>query len=159
MQRCAPKTPIAENISSNQVQMVRSGFPMRWCVYIKTWMGDLVPQTSYESEGQPRGGGWGKVRNLLFSNFELVGVERGPYITQDNGGNAVDKGTSKMEISEITFRGFTGTLRSSSGRLGEISCSKNLPCFNIYFEDIDLQSASDTCHWTKSGTIFGFPGC
>ncbi|OBT38895.1 hypothetical protein VE00_10584 [Pseudogymnoascus sp. WSF 3629] len=148
-----------ENITINNAKMVRSGFPMRWCVYIKTWMGDLVPQASYESEGQPRGGGWGKVRNLLFSNFELVGVERGPYITQDNGGNTVDKGTSKMEISEITFRGFTGTLRSSSGRLGEISCSKNLPCFNIYFEDIDLQSASGTCHWTKSGTIFGLPGC
>jgi galacturan 1,4-alpha-galacturonidase len=26
--------------------------------YIKTWMGGLVPQSSYESAGLPRGGGW-----------------------------------------------------------------------------------------------------
>jgi hypothetical protein len=26
--------------------------------YIKTWMGGLVPQSSYESGGLPRGGGW-----------------------------------------------------------------------------------------------------
>lgn len=26
--------------------------------YIKTWMGALVPQTSYESDYLPRGGGW-----------------------------------------------------------------------------------------------------
>lgn len=26
--------------------------------YIKTWVGELVPQDSYESNYEPRGGGW-----------------------------------------------------------------------------------------------------
>jgi len=26
--------------------------------YLKTWVGEQVPQSNYESAGQPRGGGW-----------------------------------------------------------------------------------------------------
>ncbi|KAJ4245750.1 hypothetical protein NW762_013874 [Fusarium torreyae] len=110
-------------------------------------MGHLVDQEqdSYENEGKARGGGWGKVRKLLFSNFELQEVSRGPFITQDNGNNDSYAGTSRMEISDIIFRNFTGNLKSSSGRLGEISCSKEHPCFNISFEGMNLQAADGRC--------------
>lgn len=140
--------------------MIRYDWDMRWGVYIKTWVGFLVSQENYESEGLPRGGGWGKVRNLTFTNFVLDDVSRGPYITQDNGNNGSFAGTSKIEISNILFRNFTGNLRRPSGRLGEVSCSKVYPCFEIQFEEFDkLQGAAGTCKWYKAGTITGLPGC
>ena len=141
--------------------MIRYGWDMRWSVYIKTWMGHLVPQENYESGGKPRGGGWGKIRNLLFSNFYLVDVSRGPYITQDNGNNGSFSGTSKMEVSNIVFRNFTGTLKEpADSRLGDISCSKVYPCYNISFEMMEnLEAAEGWCQWTEPGTIFGLPGC
>lgn len=124
-------------------------------------MGHLVPQDNYESEGEPRGGGWGKVRNLLLSNFELENVSCGPFITQNNGDNGSFAGTSKMEVSNIVFRNFTGTLKDvEDGRLGDINCSEANPCFDIYFEDMDgLESSGGSCRLTKPGTIFGLPGC
>lgn len=44
--------------------------------YIKTWVGELVSggDRDYESDYQPRGGGWGSVTNILFSNFQLFGA-------------------------------------------------------------------------------------
>jgi hypothetical protein len=100
------------------------------------------------------------VRNLLFSDFELEGVSHGPYIMQDNGDNGTFAGTSKMEISKVTFRNFTGNLKDSIGRLGQISCSMVHPCFDIFFEDMDeLAVTNETCRWTKPGTIAGLPGC
>lgn len=147
---------------SNCEKMVRFGWDMRWSVYIKTWMGQLVYQgdQDYESGGVPRGGGWGNVRNLLFENFELEGVSRGPFITQDNGkANSSAGGTSKMQISDVVFRNFTGSLKSDSGKLGEISCSRPNPCFDIHFEDMNLEAALGTCRWSQPGAIFGLPGC
>ncbi|KAJ3548534.1 hypothetical protein NM208_g963 [Fusarium decemcellulare] len=129
-------------------QMIRYGWDMRWSVYIKTWMGFPVPQPSnlYENEGKPSGGGWGRVQNLLFSNFVLRNVSRGPFITQDNGDNGTYRGTSNIEISGVVFRNFTGNLKSSGARLGEISCSEENPCFDISFEDMDqLEAAEGKC--------------
>lgn len=37
--------------------------------YIKTWVGKLIPQPSYESAGLPRGAGWGQVRNMFVLDF------------------------------------------------------------------------------------------
>ena len=140
--------------------MIRYSWDMRWSVYIKTWMGHLVPQDNYESGGDPRGGGWGKVRGLVFSDFYLEDVSRGPFITQDNGNNGSFSGTSKMEISDVVFRNFTGNLKDPSGRLGQISCSSENPCFDIAFEDMgQLEAADGSCRWTKPGTITGVPGC
>ncbi|KAF5011145.1 hypothetical protein FDECE_2709 [Fusarium decemcellulare] len=141
-------------ISPAATQMIRYGWDMRWSVYIKTWMGFPVPQPSdvYENEGKPRGGGWGRVHNLLFSNFELRNVSRGPFITQDNGDNGTYRGTSKIEISDVVFRNFTGNLKSSGGRLGDISCSEEKPCFDISFEDMDqLEAAGGKSQLERSG--------
>ncbi|KAF4984595.1 hypothetical protein FZEAL_272 [Fusarium zealandicum] len=150
-----------EDVVISNAKMIRYGWDMSWSVYIKTWMGHLVSQgDSYESAGQPRGGGWGKVRNLRFSNFELENVSRGPYITQNNGNNGSFSGTSKMEISNIVFENFTGNLLSPTRSLGEISCSIDNPCFDITFKDMDkLESGPGKCKWYKKGSILGLPGC
>lgn len=136
---------------------------MRWSVYIKTWMGHLVYQgdDDYESGGLPRGGGWGSVKNLLFENFILEDVSRGPFITQDNGDtdNNTYSGTSKMEISDIVFRNFTGHLKDSEGKVGEISCSEVHPCFDIHFEEMDFEAAEGTCRYADAEKIYGLPGC
>lgn len=46
-------------------QIVRYNEDMHNSAYIKTWVGALVLQSSYESAGLPRSGGWGNVRNRL----------------------------------------------------------------------------------------------
>ncbi|VUC30103.1 unnamed protein product [Clonostachys rosea] len=151
-----------ENVTIVNAEMKRYSWDIRWSVYIKTWIGELAYQGDgdYEGGGLPRGGGWGKVRNLLFENFHLKDVSRGPFITQENGRQGGPKGTSKMEISDVIFRNFTGNLLTSSGKLGEISCSVEFPCSNIHFEDMDgLEAAPGVCQWTKPGSIFGLPGC
>ena len=43
-----------ENVTITDVKIVRYNEDMHNSAYIKTWMGGLVPQNSYESGGQPR---------------------------------------------------------------------------------------------------------
>lgn len=47
-----------ENITVKDAQILTNNDDMEDGAYIKTWMGELVYQDSYESEYQPRGGGW-----------------------------------------------------------------------------------------------------
>jgi hypothetical protein len=63
--------------------------------YIKTWVGELVKggDRDYESDWKPRGGGWGSVTNLLFSNFEVVGARAGGVVSQNSGDNGSFAGT------------------------------------------------------------------
>lgn len=70
--------------------------------YIKTWVGELVSggDRDYESDYQPRGGGWGHVTNMLFSNFVIHGAKNGGAITQNSGDNGTAAGTSNMLISK-----------------------------------------------------------
>ena len=138
---------------------------METSAYIKTWTGVLTPQSSYESAGLPRGGGWGSVRNILFSNFQVFGADNGPTITEDSGDNGTSPGTSKMEISNIVsgvlqswlalavdsaltaasreqaFVNFTGYLSGNeeADRTVDISCSNVHPCFNIAIENVSDQ--------------------
>ena len=64
-------------------------------MYIKTWVGELVQggDRDYESNYQPRGAGWGGVRNMLFSNFRVFGAKAGGVITQNSGDNGTAAGT------------------------------------------------------------------
>ncbi|KAL3449225.1 pectin lyase fold/virulence factor [Aspergillus insuetus] len=136
----------------------------RYGTYIKTWMGALVPQPdSYESDYQPRGGGWGSVRNITFSNFDVSGSARGMLITQDNGNNGSFKGTSKMDISDVLFENYTGVLGSSSNT-ASVSCSSVNPCSGIEFRDMDFvdregDTVRGSCKWVAEGGIMGLEGC
>jgi hypothetical protein len=136
----------------------------RYGTYIKTWMGALVPQPdSYESDYQPRGGGWGSVRNITFSNFDVSGSARGMLITQDNGHNGSFKGTSKMEISDVLFENYAGVLGPSSNT-ASVSCSAVNPCSGIEFRNMGFvdregDTVKGSCKWVAEGGITGLEGC
>lgn len=90
-----------ENVLMDDVKIETFNDDMEFAAYIKTWVGKLINQTSYESDYQPRGGGWGSVRNVLFSNFLVHGAGNGPTITQDSGDDGTAPGSSLMEVSNI----------------------------------------------------------
>lgn len=143
--------------------MKRSSIDLRIGVYIKTWIGELAPQDHYESAGKPRGGGWGRVRNITFANVYYENVNNAPSINQNNGNNGSFAGTSNMEVSDVDFLNFTGTLSGSTNRVS-LSCSARHECGNIKFEDIELLTSSKvttTCtgKWTLQDTVTGLPGC
>lgn len=155
-----------ENVVVDNVNIIRYNNDMENGAYIKTWVGALVPQTSYESAYLPRGDGWGSVRNVLFSNFNLQGPSIAMAITEDSGDvNGTYAGTSQMEISNIAFVNFTGyTVPSSSHpyRVGEVSCSTVHPCFNIEFENFNVApqngtvaEAQFTCAYIETGGVHG----
>jgi len=135
--------------------------------YIKTWVGDLVPQDSYESEYQPRGGGWGSVRNVQFSNFVIEGADSGPSISEASGDNGSYAGTSLMEISNIAFVNFTGYLsgHERNNRTASVSCSNVHPCFNIAYDNVTLTTAENStstgtssCSYVSPGGVHGVSG-
>lgn len=135
--------------------------------YIKTWVGAVVPQDSYESNFLPRGGGWGSVRNVLFSNFYVEGADAGPALTQDSGDNESYPGTSLMEISNLAFVNFTGYLSGSEKKnvTASASCSDVHPCYNIAFRNImltTLENSTSTgtpnCAYISPGGVHGLSG-
>jgi galacturan 1,4-alpha-galacturonidase len=147
-------------------QIIRYNEDMHNSAYIKTWVGTPLPQKSdsYESAGQPRGGGWGNVRNITFSNFNLEGADSGPSITQDNGNDGNHSGTSKMEISKVLFEGFRGYLNGKSV-VASINCSKVKPCKGIEFRDVKLRGSKDgggfgeaKCKNVPKGELKGLDG-
>ncbi|EPS40979.1 hypothetical protein H072_5151 [Dactylellina haptotyla CBS 200.50] len=154
-----------ENVKIDNVRIVRYNDDMHNCAYIKTWIGFQAPQSGYESEGQPRGGGWGYVRNVLFSNFDVQGADNGPALTQDNGNNGSYAGTSKMLVSNIVWANFTGY--THGGRRASVGCSKVNPCYNIAFEGLDIidgttgQVAAEKCTNIASHGVRGLDsvGC
>lgn len=151
-----------EDVVVENVKIVRYNEDMHNAAYIKTWIGELVPQSGYESAGQPRGGGTGIVKNLTFRNFEIQGADGGPAITQDNGNNGSFSGTSKLEISNVLFKNFTGWTQGT--RKASVSCSNVHPCHDIVFEDINLTVGNTTtvgtesCKYIAPGGVKGLNG-
>lgn len=149
----------------DNVNIIRYNNDMEFGAYIKTWIGDLVYQNSYESEYQPRGGGWGSVTNILFSNFNLQGPNLATAITEDSGDNGTFPGTSKMLVSNVQFVNFTGYTNSTGSsrptRISEVSCSNVHPCYNIEYQNFNVDllngSASGTteCAYTAAGGVQG----
>ncbi|KAF9880240.1 extracellular exo-polygalacturonase [Colletotrichum karsti] len=152
-----------EDVVMNNLVLKRSSIDLRYGVYIKTWIGELAPQIHYENAGQPRGGGWGRVRNVTFSNVSYERVNNAPSIYQNNGNNGSFAGTSNMEVSDLAFLNFTGSLSGSTNRVS-LTCSSRHPCGNIRFEDIDLLTSGGTTtsctgQWTVPETVTGLTGC
>jgi galacturan 1,4-alpha-galacturonidase len=100
-----------ENVQISDVTIIPHDGNVGNGAYIKTWIGSLALQTAgngaYESGGVPRGGGWGAVRNILFSNFKLNGPTHGTAITQNYGHNRSAYLPSKMQVSNVAFINFT----------------------------------------------------
>ena len=154
---------VANNLISD-VRIIRYNNDMGNAAYIKTWVGHPVPQSSYESAGQPRGGGWGTVRNVRFENFYVEGADTGTAITQDSGDfkNGTYDGTSLMEVSDIAFVNFTGSV--NKGTLASLDCSTVHPCYGITYENVTLTvnetgaRGSERCRFVRPGGVFGLNG-
>ena len=153
------------NVLVDNVKIIRYNKDMHNSAYIKTWVGALVPQKSYESAGLPRGGGWGSVSEIVFSNFDIQGANSGPAISQDSGNNGSVSGTSLMSISNVAFVNFTGNIETSKSWTSSVSCSKVHPCFNIDFDHVVLYPTNSTtagtgsCKYTAAGGVSGLSGC
>ncbi|GFG21700.1 putative galacturan 1,4-alpha-galacturonidase C [Aspergillus udagawae] len=155
-----------ENVRVDKVKIIRYNEDMHNAAYIKTWVGALVPQSSYESAGLPRGGGWGNVRNILFSNFEVQGANAGPSINQDSGNNGSYSGSSLMTVSNIVFANFTGYTHGGSSVTSKVSCSEVHPCYNIEFDNVVLYPGKNastpgtgSCQYAENGGVHGLEGC
>jgi len=158
------------NVTVRDVRVLTHNLDMHNSAYIKTWIGEPAPQggDSYESAGQPRGGGWGVVDGCRFEDFYLDGAAIGPNVNQDSGNNGSYAGTSNMRIANVAFVNFTGTLNATagSGRTAQISCSARHPCENITMDAIRLRprpgepvaGAQGTCKYIKNGTVHGMTG-
>ncbi|GAB7346775.1 hypothetical protein MBLNU459_g1876t1 [Dothideomycetes sp. NU459] len=157
-----------ENVVVDDVRIITNNKDMHNSAYIKTWVGALVPQPgSYESDYLPRGGGWGRVRNILFSNFAVAGADAGPAVTQDSGDNGSYAGTSLMQVSNVAFVNFTGYLDGGEKRnvTASVSCSGVRPCYNIEFENVTLSTAENSsstgaasCAYVSPGGVHGLAG-
>lgn len=152
--------------STNGDQILRYNEDMHNSAYLKTWVGALVPQSSYESAGVPRGDGWGSIRNVLFSNFNVQGASAGPSISQDSGDNGSYAGTSKMSISNVAFVNFTGWVDTEKSVVSTVSCSEVHPCYNIDYDNVVLYpgknattAGTGSCKYTADGGVHGLSGC
>ncbi|KUI68181.1 Putative galacturan 1,4-alpha-galacturonidase C [Cytospora mali] len=156
-----------QNIIVKDAKILTNNNDMHGSAYVKTWVGELVPQDDYESDYQPRGGGWGDIQNVLFENFYVEGPAIGPNINQDSGDNGSYAGTSNMLISNIAFVNFTGYLASTKGnRTASVVCSTRNPCYNIDMRNITLEptksaaaeGAVGTCSYISPGGVHGMTG-
>ncbi|KAI0482837.1 putative galacturan 1,4-alpha-galacturonidase C [Xylariaceae sp. FL0804] len=151
-----------ENVEVSNVNLIRYNDDLTNSAYIKTWIGVPVPQSSYESGGVPRGGGWGSVKNVIFSNFTLRGPDSGPAINENSGSNGSFAGSSLMDISNVVFQNFTGFLNGETTEAG-ISCSEVHPCYNIVLRDVNITASANStsllsnasCDWVQTGGVVG----
>ncbi|KAH7070317.1 putative galacturan 1,4-alpha-galacturonidase C [Paraphoma chrysanthemicola] len=150
-----------ENVIIDGARVIRNGW-LHGSTLIKTWVGVLVNQSFYESAYQPRGGGWGSVRNVLFANFQVEGAEAGPTINQDSGNNGTKafSGSSLMEVSNIVYANWTGYLHLSGSNnvTTGLSCSFVHPCFNLDFRNVSLTIAENSTNTGTTSCKFVQPG-
>ncbi len=83
--------------------------------------------------------GTGHVRNVTFEDIKVDNVDQPIYVTPCiYSGNGCD--TSRLTISDITWRNVTGTSRYNVA-VG-IHCPASAPCQNFKFENIDIKPAA-----------------
>lgn len=108
--------------------------------YLKTWQG--VPITT-DLNGDVGGGGTGLIKNVTFSNFDLVNVGLPIQISQciysETGAGC---NTSTLQIEDVSWVNFTGTSRYNIA--ASLYCSPEVPCPNVRFENVTLQSVNQT---------------
>ncbi|KAI4595793.1 hypothetical protein KJ359_006430 [Pestalotiopsis sp. 9143b] len=134
----------------------------RFGFYIKTWMGELVAQDSYESDYEPRGGGWGNVSGVVVGGADVSGAARPFYLDQNSGNNGSDtKGTSNMRVSDVTVYDFAGTL-SGASNTATLTCSERFPCTGFVFENMtEVGSGGEalTGSCSNAEDVDGLSGC
>lgn len=107
------------------------------------------------------------VRNILFSNFLVMGADAGPSISEDSGDNGSFPGTSLMGISDVSFVNFTGYLSGNekATQAETVSCSNVHPCYNIAYDNVTLTlnenttaTGSGQCSYISPGGVHGLTG-
>jgi galacturan 1,4-alpha-galacturonidase len=148
-----------ENVQISDVTIIPHDGKVGNGAYIKTWIGSLALRTAgngaYESGGVPRGGGWGAVRNILFSNFKLNGPTHGTAITQNYGHNGSAYLPSKMQVSNVAFINFTGSVSATSTEDNVIECSTTHPCYNIAYENVLSSPGNQSSFLVENNTVWG----
>ena len=146
-----------ENVQVDDVNIYPANGGAGNGAYIKTWIGSLALQTqgngAYESGGVPRGGGWGVVRNMLFSNFNLHNASDATAITQRSGNNGTAYLPSKMQVSNVAFINFTGTVSKSAKTDNVIECSTTHPCFNIAYQNVTVSPGNQRNFLVENNTV------
>ena len=109
--------------------------------FIKTWQGAPVDNST---NGDAGGGGSGFVRNITFRNFAVDRVALPIQITQCiySEAQGVDCESSKMHVSDITWRNIVGT--TTFNIAASLHCASRQPCAGIRFDGVDLQSLNST---------------
>jgi len=83
--------------------------------------------------------GNGHVRNVTFEDIQVENVDQPIYVTPCiYSANGCD--TSRLAISDVTWRNVTGTSRYNVA-VG-IHCPASAPCKNFKFENIDIKPAA-----------------
>lgn len=125
-------------------------------------MGELVAQDSYESDYEPRGGGWGNVSGVVVGGADVSGAARPFYLDQNSGNNGSDtKGTSNMRVSGVTVYDFAGTL-SGASNTATLTCSERFPCTGFVFENMtEVGSGGEalTGSCSNAEDVDGLSGC
>jgi galacturan 1,4-alpha-galacturonidase len=114
---------------------------------IKTWAGH--GQMSGVGSG---GGGSGRVDNITFDKFHVSGVESAIMITQCYGEKDAAKckaDPSKVTISNVLMKDFSGSAKGKNGNVGSIECSTSSSCKNIQLKDIHVSGGRISCSNVK----------
>lgn len=116
--------------------------------FIKTWQGVPVDNST---NGDAGGGGKGYVRNIEFRNFTITRVALPIQITQCIYSEArrTDCETSKIVISDITWKDFEGT--TTFNIASSLHCAFGHPCSGIVFDNIKLESINSTLGLPNEG--------
>jgi galacturan 1,4-alpha-galacturonidase len=134
---------IVENVYVYNISMSNASNGAR----IKTWAG----HGNMNGVGSG-GGGSGRVNNVTFEKFRVSGVESAIMITQCYGEKDAAKcraDPSKVSISNIVIKDFTGSAKGKNGAIGSIECASPSLCKNISLQDIRVGGGRVTCSNVK----------
>ncbi|CAA0827773.1 Pectin lyase-like superfamily protein [Striga hermonthica] len=100
-------------------------------------------------------GGNGHVTNVKYQNVVMEEVSNPIIIDQFycDSPKSCQTQTSAVEISNIVYRGITGT--SATKRAITFSCSDTVPCTGILLKDVNLQGANGSVE-TYCHSVYGY---
>ncbi|CAJ1948716.1 unnamed protein product [Sphenostylis stenocarpa] len=107
-------------------------------------------------------GGSGYARNITFENITLVQANNAIIIDQTYGSKYSTNGLSSLNVSDVTFRGFSGT--SEKELAITLNCSPP-GCFNIVLDHINIVSATPekpatcSCNNAHGTATYTVPNC
>lgn len=130
---------IVENIYAYNITLSKSSNGAR----IKTW-----PGHGTMSGVGTGGGGSGRVNNVTFEKFHVNNVDSAIMITQCYGEKDAAKckaDPSKVAISNVVMKDFTGSAKVKNGAIGTIACSAPSLCTNISLQDIRVAGGKVAC--------------